>query len=279
MLGFAIPVKHPRNSRSYRHVGELLSRTLQSVLRQTGADVAVVVVANEIPPVSVSDSRVRHVSVTFPPPVDKVGPEAAFRGQGYLPGIRDKAAKLAVGVSELRRMNAGHIMFVDSDDLVSRRIGAFVEANSGEPGWYSTTGFIHPMARRHVHDVADEFHRKCGSSAIVRSDLIPVPSTVTNQESRDEVLLLCGERNAVTLLGRHGNWDQELSRHQEIMGSLPFPGAIWEIGTGENASGTFRSGRDRIKLTWEIAEEFGLPIPGLWPSLVAATTSRYRARF
>ena len=56
----------------------------------------------------------------------------AFRG--------DKGRRVLAGMLHAR--SAGHLMIVDDDDFVSRRLASFVAANRAANGWYFRTGYV-----------------------------------------------------------------------------------------------------------------------------------------
>lgn len=65
------------------------------------------------------------------------------------------------------------------------------------------------------------------------------------------------------LIGTHGKWEEELAPIGLTVEPLPFPVAVWLIGTGENASGNLVSGRDRKPITVEVTDGFGLERTGI----------------
>jgi len=72
------------------------------------------------------------------------------------------------------------------------------------------------------------------------------------------------------MMGKHGGWQDFLAPQGHFMEPLPFPAAIWEIGTGENHSGNLVSGRAATRIDDQIIEDFGLAPP----SFVSATRRR-----
>ncbi|MDC3402549.1 hypothetical protein OAX95_01285, partial [bacterium] len=73
----------------------------------------------------------------------------------------------------------------------------------------------------------------------------------------------------IRLLGNHGRWAERLAEAGYVMEPLPFPGAVWMIGTGENVSGNLLSGRDRSPITPAITSEFCLPKPSAGTAFLA----------
>ncbi len=108
----------------------LLERVAQSMLSQTRGEAQVVVGCHDIP-----DSPLRNDPRVHFLPIDAQIPDRNFDDM-----VADKVLKLSAAARwVLARGEADYIAFNDADDLVSDRIGAFVEANPGGNGWYTTS--------------------------------------------------------------------------------------------------------------------------------------------
>lgn len=214
----------------------MLEATLRSVCRQTDDHYAVIVVHNERPPVGFESSKVRWVEVDLPAPSSKRGPEIPYDAR-----MADKGAKYSVGIAEAQKLGASHVMLFDADDLIHRDLARLCASERDCPGWFSPQGYLHTEGTRSVHVMSDGFHGRCGSSSVVRADLI--------------------RRVPAAELGIHRRWPERLEEMGEAMRPLPFPAAVWVIGTGENTSGTMLSGRASIPISPEVTEMFGLLPP------------------
>lgn len=258
MLAFITTIRHPRNSASFERVGKLLSETLESICRQTDGRFVVVIVHNEMPPLPkpLADERIRLVPVDFPAPAAVDGPVLEYSAYAF-----DKGTKTAIGVRAAQDLGAQHLLFFDADDLAHHRLAEHANAQPGHPGWYSPTGFIHTIGTGIVRFVPEGFHLKNGSTGIVRTDLADVPRGLSLTASQDEIVDMIGSRHVVQLLGNHGKWDQRLAEDGLTMDPLPFPAAVWRIGTGENVSGNLISGRAASTIDDRITDAFGLIRP------------------
>lgn len=264
MIAFVTTIRHPHNSSDYERVGQLLSDSLRSVVRQRNEDLVVVVVHNERPIVSVEDPRIHYVQVDFDRPSEESGPMI-----GFSEFVRDKGTKCAVGVDAARELGADHVMFFDADDLVSRRIAELVNSDPEHPGWYFPSGYIHSVGTRSVQPVPEGFHEKNGSTSVIRLDLIGLPLSVSRRSTQEEIMAACGTDLIDHMLGKHGYWHRRLAEFGSTMDPLPFPGAIWMIGTGENHSGNLVSARELQPITSTVTAEFGLERPTV-PTYLAA---------
>ncbi len=108
----------------------LLERVVHSMLSQTRGDAQVVVGCHDIP-----DSPLRN-----DPRVHFLPIEARIPARDFDDMVSDKVLKLSAAARwVVARGEADYIAFNDADDLVSDRIGAFVEANPGGNGWCTTS--------------------------------------------------------------------------------------------------------------------------------------------
>lgn len=271
MLAFVTTIRHPLNCRSYERVGRLLDATLSSICRQTSDDFVVIVVHNRQPRVDITDSRIQYVLADWPAPSDEATPHI-----GWDAFTIDKGTKCAVGVATARLFHPSHVMFVDADDLVHRSLAELANTNPMHPGWYSSSGLIHTAGSRYVQDVPSGFHKKNGSTAVVRNDLIEVPTDLQPSASQQEVIERIGADRVSSMLGQHGHWEDLTSAHGERMEALPFPGAVWMIGTGENHSGNVWSGRSRRPIDESVTNLYGLERPPVHTALVATASTQLR---
>lgn len=132
----------------------------------------------------------------------------------------------AVRLDKGRRILAGmraagptdYFVFFDDDDYASRRLTGYVRANSGANGWYIEHGYgvnHHGRIRIALHP----FHKTCGSSHIIRSDLFDVPPE--GDPAHDPYVRL--------FLGAHGAIPENYAKRGHPLLSLPFPGAVYRL--------------------------------------------------
>lgn len=275
MFAFVTSLPHPDGCASYLNRSLLFRDTLASIMSQDDDDIHLVIVANRPPEIDLPDDpRIEVVGVSFPPASDRRSPS--------LEGITaDKGAKLGVGTSVAIRRGAEHIMFVDSDDFIRRDIVSFTKANAEVDGWYSDSGYLHPRGSRYVRLMSSGFHQLNGSTHIFRAGLLNVPDDVDPTLSRDDVLEAVGRDLATSTMGRHRPIVEFFERRGTPLTRLPFPAAIWEIGTGENCSGALAGSGAKVPLEGAIAHDYGLAVPGRMTSATHAVqraTSRVARR-
>ena len=256
MIAFITSLIHPLNCQSYERIGALLDRTLRSVCRQTRDDFVVLVVCNQPPPVRFTDPRIVFVQVGFPP----AAPEKGLIAGGERTR-RDKGAKFAAGLLRAKSFDPDYVMFFDADDLVHRDIAQFVHGHPGADGWAVHTGYVYWEGSSRITMVHD-FPRICGTSYILAYRLFDCPATVTPESSYEEILNAFGPAFVEKTLGTHRFILDHFRAQGCSIRPLPFPGAIWIRGTGENI--TLPRGFPSLlgtKISPEIQRDFGLEPP------------------
>jgi hypothetical protein len=143
----------------------------------------------------------------------------------------DKWTKLAHGLVVTRSLQPDFVMLMDADDLVSCRLAAFANANKTSNGWIFRKGYFWRQGARWMQ-YTDQFN--CGTNAIVSSRLIKFPMDVVPASIQECVILKNG----------HMTIEQALREQGTPLEPLPFPGAVWFFGHGDNwsfqAEGGFR---------------------------------------
>ena len=248
MLAFITSLRHPHNSDDYARVEALLAETLASVTRQT-APHSVWVVGNRRPEILPPDAH--WVQVDFDAPSALDGPRT-----GVAAVLRDKGSKLATGLLAARVSSPDHVMFVDADDLVSRRLAALSAANPDAAGWQIEHGYRWSADRGAIRR-QPEFHRHCGSGSIVRPDLYDLPSDLRAGASQAELVARLGDRLG-RWFGSHLHLADDLEATDHPLAPVPFPGALYRVSTGENHSGVSLGGLGR-PISRALAAEFGIP--------------------
>lgn len=271
MFIFLTAVRHPITAISYPQVEVLLNRTLRSICNQTRQDFSVIVVCNKIPEDRLADDRVRYV----------VTPELPLETDDRLHRTRmDKGVKLALGLAAARELRPQHVMFVDADDFVHRCVVEHSHRYPDAPGWYIDRGFVYDERTRLLSPLA-RFNEICGTSHIIAYSLVE-PDGIVPTSNREEVLRALGEEYVPLILGAHPFMVEFFAKRGHVLSPLPFRGAIYVRGTGENDRRCFTApGFPRPKST-RLREEFGIdasPLEKLhayaeWPRSMASHVLR-----
>ena len=233
-LVFAIPVRDPRGVADWGAVKELIGVTLASLCAQDAPGSRVVLGVSpgtDLPPLP---AGVEAVPVDLP-----YRPLPEGEGPARWDAIRaDKGLRLAHALAAARPQ--GHVMVVDFDDLVSRRLAAVVASSPDAPGWFVDSGYLWGGGA-FTSTQPTGFNEVCGSSLIVRADLLRLPDDPSDPANLEWIK---------TILGSHKGW-----RDHFTLQPLDFPGAVYRVGAGHNVSGAEGIGRRlyyAVRRPWEL---------------------------
>jgi hypothetical protein len=215
-LTFVIPVRHPANARDWGELKNNLALTLHSICNQEGEGWSAIVVANhgsDLPPLP---PGVRVKWVDFPPnPLHERG---VAHHEQFLEAVRfDKGRRILAGM-----LDAGateYFMVTDDDDLISSRLTGFVGKHRGQNGWVFRNGYIWTPGSNLLYRHPD-FSMVCGTSHIVRADLLELPACI-EEASEDYIKLMLGSHIFIT---------KYLLEQGTPLAPLPFVGAIYRTG-------------------------------------------------
>jgi hypothetical protein len=114
-------------------------------------------------------------------------------------------------------------MFVDADDCVSKKLVNFVNQNSQSKcsGWFIERGYEYKDGSKYILLRSKNFHLKCGTSFIIRYDLV-IPNEHTTINDIDNNFLY------------HQYIVEIMLKKQQPLKSLPFEGAIYITENGTN---------------------------------------------
>ena len=143
ILTFIIPIRHQANAKDWGAIKANLIQTMQSIAGQSDPRWRGFVVANtgaDLPPLPAGFSVVH---VDFPPNTlhDK---GSAPLEQIYQAFRMDKGRRVLAGLIAAKPQ--GHVMVVDDDDFVSKRLVSYVAQNAGHDGWFVQQGMFGPPA-------------------------------------------------------------------------------------------------------------------------------------
>ncbi|WP_157872043.1 glycosyltransferase family A protein [Gloeothece verrucosa] len=201
---------------------------MKSVCNQIDDRFRVLVVCNEKPAVTFQHSNIEYLEVELPPPSSL---QTASIG---MPALRiDRGCKYLLGLQHAKSYPCSHIMFFDADDYISNRLVGFVANNSQENGWFFNQGYLYDRQKDSL-GLLKEFYLYCGTSHIIRSDLYQIPETLPNKPSQKEILTEIDEYYLLYILGSHRWLKKHFAEQGNDLNPLPFPGAIYHVGHGEN---------------------------------------------
>ncbi len=222
MLIFIIPLRGRATARSWFQVCQLFERCLRSVCNQRSDRFQVIVVCNEKPAIPFEHPQVEYVQVDYPLPLHERGrSEAETR---LIIGHTDKGRKILQGLVEAEKYYPTHTMVVDADDCVSRRLAEFVSHAPQANGWFIRRGYRYREGGDRLYLKRRKFHEMCGTCNIIRYDLNALPPEPEYDRGY----------GYYTFYIDHEKVKGNLDRHHHPLKPLPFLGAIYIVGTGEN---------------------------------------------
>ena len=216
MLTFVVPVRHPENARDWGVVRRTLSQTARSIAAQRDPRWQAVVVANEGADLPDLPRGVRVVRVDFAP--NRSYAMHAFPLEQVYEAVRaDKGRRILAGLLATRP--DGHVMVVDDDDFVSRALAGHAAGDPQAPGWWLERGYVWEDGGRLVYRL-DGFAELCGTSHVIRADLLPRPDTLADAD----------ETEVRRMLGSHKFIRRLAAERGTPLAPLPFRGAIYRVG-------------------------------------------------
>ncbi|MBD2253164.1 glycosyltransferase family A protein [Nostoc parmelioides] len=212
MLVFVIPLKSQQVAKSWKNVSQLFERCLRSICEQTDTNFRVVVVCHEKPDIKFNHPHVNYVEVDFPIP-----------DRNILQQRQDKGKKIIKGLMYARHFSPTHVMIVDADDCLSGRIAEFTNQHPNVNGWYLNKGYVYQEKSAFIYYRKSHFHSWCGTCNILKFDTCNLPS---KDDDYPEDL--------VNLYIAHKKLPEFMIKKGLVIEELPFIGAVYIIGNGEN---------------------------------------------
>ncbi|MBD1845999.1 glycosyltransferase family 2 protein [Cyanobacteria bacterium FACHB-63] len=223
MLAFVIPLKSAKASASWQATSKLFERTVRSICNQTVPDFRVFVICHEQPVIDYHHPNIEYLSVDSIPATINSS-KAAKR--------YDKNFKLIVGVNYALKSACSHIMFVDADDCVSRRLASFVKISPEANGWLINQGYEYCDGSSLIR-FNQNLHNICGSTNIIRSDLLQKFVQAIDLQKMSQTL-------EMPFFLHHRLVSDAMNRKGLPLQLLPFPGTVYVKDNGENMTGSNR---------------------------------------
>lgn len=244
MLAFIIPLKSAKVSKDWDKTSALFERCLKSVCNQDHKDFKVIVVCNEIPPISFHHQNVEYVQVDFLPP-EKV-PNPITRAD------TDKGRRILKGLVFAQKFSPSYAMTVDADDCVSNRLARFVSQNHTANGWYFDAGWKYREGDSWIYLKRHNFYTMSGTSNILNFKRLNLPESPEYNRGYGYYKFYID----------HQKIKKKMKASSTPMRALPFLGAVYVLGTGDNISGnedklSFKF-LNRRRITAQLRKEFCL---------------------
>ncbi len=238
-----IPLKSAKVSNSWERVTQLFERCIKSVCNQTSPNFHVIVVCHEKPKIEFTHPQITYITVDFSHPNEPT-PEAK--------GDTDKGRKILKGLVYARQFSPTHTMTVDADDCVSEKLAKFVQQHPDSNGWFINKGYKYQEGSNYIYIKRSNFYKMCGTCNILRYDLNDLPETAEYNRGYGYYRYYIDHAKVRDILKSKG----------KSIKSLPFPGAVYILATGENLFKNSTRLRfsifNRKSLNQSLRDEFGL---------------------
>jgi hypothetical protein len=224
MIGFIVPIKPKAFSKEWDYDSKLLERTARSICAQTCSKFKLIIVYNDKPEIKFEHENIIYlhfpypsVSVTEIEDFDEYV-KLHYSGQ-YAERMIDKGKKIHFGCKVAIEAGCSYIMGVDSDDLISNKLAAFVDENASMnlAGWRIQKGYMYEEDSMLLIKKFD-IQNINGSTHIIRKDLITIPDFSTNLFWNYNLF----EAHSYT-------YNRIKDFHNELLGEYPFFGIIYII--------------------------------------------------
>jgi hypothetical protein len=245
MFLFITSLKHPSLMKNKERSYNLLALTLKSISSQRNRNFRIVVVTHEDPPPGFVMPSVDYIKVDMPPPqLDEAGriPIGALR--------RDRGLKYAWGIHLSLTPDVTHVMFFDCDDFININLVDYCLMRD-QQSWFVSQGYMYRLGsfsrRRLVR-----FNMMNGTSNIYSINDIPVDwSVLRGVNNISDYINVLGERFIDYFLGSHRFASEFLCEWDKPFSPLPFKGAVYVTGHGDNHSGI-----SKVKRGWPVTPWF-----------------------
>lgn len=220
-LHFVVPIRHPSTVRDPLSQYDFLDQTIRSIANQKEPNWSGWIVANSGQRLPSLPANFKVLSVDLP--VEPAFLKATTREQHWAAVRLDKGRRVLQAVSQLPRDD--FFMVVDDDDLVSRKLSAFIGSVDVKSGFYIGEGYAWQGGDHPLEPIKD-FHRRCGTSLLIRvgfSRLYAPSFGADNEETISE-------------LGSHHLIFDRALREGVGLEPLPFPGAVYRVSSANSDS-------------------------------------------
>lgn len=218
MIGFVVPFRPKQNSKNWENDSHLLHLTLKSICNQSSSDFKVYVIYHDLPEDIYNHQNLTYVEFPYKfcelddltgkshqQTIDKVMSVNAF----------DQGKKALYGAHFAIKEDCEYIMSVDSDDLISNKIAAYVNSQPKCDGWYIDKGYIYLEQKKLLMRKSSKMNSINGSTNIIHAQNIPYVDFNSRQV------------DLFSFFAAHGYLLERLKNLGKVLKPLPFYGVIY----------------------------------------------------
>ena len=226
MILFVIPLIHPKAAKNWNIVTNQLYSTINSIQFQKSKEWNAILVVNKGTKIPYKiNENIKIFELDMPPPHINIKNKHLYSKEELWSAIRyDKGMKVYHGIKNSNKNSSKYIMVVDADDLIHKNIAKTVE-NNNIPGFCVKKGYI--WNGKSFFCLKDKnFDEKCGTSLIIRKDLLDIDFT-SNKIDKVKVM-----QN----LGSHRFIKEKLQKNGHSLKEIEYYCSVYMVDHGENHS-------------------------------------------
>lgn len=245
MLAFIISLKPKSQSKNWERECDLLKQTLQSLLNQTSSNYKVFVIFSDDPQLQNLSDKVMFIK--FPLhfySVEEI-PESTIllpdfgNNKTLLERRWDNTKKKVYGCKIAKEQGCTYIMAVDSDDLMSNKLVAYIDERISQkdiPGFFIPKGFLIHYGKKRMIKINKGMENFNGSTHIIKSDFVSVPDVYT------------GKWIDCNLFTSHGWIRSRLKKQYDIeLEAIPFPAVVYVAHGGNISNVSHQKFKQKLK--------------------------------
>ncbi|MBM9594009.1 hypothetical protein [Roseitranquillus sediminis] len=205
-LTFLVPLRPNIPGTDWNFVSQLAMNTLRSCLLNSAPEIRVIMIGHERPSgfYDVDDDRLSFAPAQTSVPCSTAGST----------GMEDKWSKLFQGLVLIERNPPDYFMFVDADDLVSKRLYCHLRDMMPQNGLILKDGWEYSLGGKFIRYVPDTFN--CGTNSVVATASVKLPKRLSPDDRASCIPLMAG----------HTIIERQMALAGKPLDRCPFPAAV-----------------------------------------------------
>lgn len=256
MFVFLTSLIHPDASEDYQLKVELLKKTLTSLSHQKNKNFKVIVAVNEISNLEEFPKFVDFILLDTPVPESYKNTKKIT----YEDIRSDKGIKLSAALLASKKYNPHYVMVIDADDFVHINLVETILNSQDEVDLFFVEKGYEISLKEIAYRNLDNFHEKCGSCFIFKSDLLRLNDREIKEYELINTQKVKEQFNnffITKLMGSHKFSKNFFEKYHKKIQSIPYRAVMYNVNTGVNHSNNVLAS-NHFKINDLILNDFGL---------------------